>query len=56
MREAVRDRERLEHIVEAINRILNFCEGEEKEDLEKDSLQFYSSWCHIRMASVKSSS
>lgn len=41
MREVVRDRERLEHIVEAITRILNYCKTGEIEELEKDSLQFY---------------
>lgn len=41
MREVIRDRERLEHIVDAINRILNYCEGKSKEDLELNSLQFY---------------
>lgn len=41
MREVVRDRERLEHIEDAINRILNFCERGNREDLVSDSLQFY---------------
>lgn len=41
MREVVRDRERLEHIIEAVNRILNFTEGKTIEELESDTLQFY---------------
>lgn len=41
MRETVRDRERLEHIVEAIDRILVFAEGKTKEELEADNLRFY---------------
>ena len=34
MREPVRDRERLEHIVEAIANILDFADGKTKEELE----------------------
>lgn len=41
MREYVRDRERLEHIVEAIDRILNFADGKTKEELETDNLKYY---------------
>ena len=41
MREYVRDRERLEHIVEAIDRILAFAEGKTKEELEADNLKYY---------------
>ena len=41
MREHVRDRERLEHIVEAIDRILEFAEGKTKEELEADNLRYY---------------
>ena len=33
MREYVRDRERLEHMVEAIDRILDFAKGKTKEEL-----------------------
>ena len=33
MRESVRDRDRLEHIVEAIDRILAFADGKTKEEL-----------------------
>ena len=40
MREVVRDKERLIHILDSINRILNFGEGKSKEDLEVDSLKF----------------
>jgi uncharacterized protein with HEPN domain len=41
MREPVRDRERLEHILEAIDRILGFAEGKTKEELESDRMNFY---------------
>ena len=41
MREPVRDRERLEHILEAIDRILGFAEGKTKEELETDRMNFY---------------
>ena len=41
MREYVRDRERLEHMVEAIDRILAFAEGKTKEELEADNLKYY---------------
>ena len=41
MREVVRDKERLSHILDSINRILNFAEGKSKEDLEADSLNFF---------------
>ena len=41
MREVVRDKERLNHILESINRILTFTEGKSKEDLEADSLSFF---------------
>ena len=41
MREYVRDRERLEHIVEAIDRILTFAEGKTKEELEADNMKYY---------------
>jgi uncharacterized protein with HEPN domain len=34
MRENVRDRERLEHIVEAIDRILAFADGKTKEEID----------------------
>ena len=41
MRENVRDRDRLEHIVEAINNILNYSYDKSKEELETDKLKFY---------------
>ena len=41
MRENVRDRDRLEHIVEAIDRILSFADGKTKEELEADDLKYY---------------
>ena len=41
MREPVRDRERLEHILEAIDRVLGFAEGKTKEELGTDRMNFY---------------
>ena len=41
MRENVRDRDRLEHILEAIVNILDFAEGKTKEELEADKLRYY---------------
>ena len=41
MRENVRDRNRLVHIVEAIDRILDFANGKTKEQLEIDKLKYY---------------
>lgn len=41
MRELVRDRDRLEHIAEAIDRILGFAAGRTKEELEADNLKYY---------------
>ena len=41
MRENVRDRDRLEHIVEAIDRIVTFADGKTKEELEADDLKYY---------------
>ena len=41
MREPIRDRERLEHIVEAIDRILVFADSKTREDLETDNLRYY---------------
>ena len=34
MREVVRDRHRLEHILEAIKRILDYSQGKTKEEIE----------------------
>lgn len=41
MREFVRDRDRLEHIVEAIDNILNYSSAKTKEELESDKLRYY---------------
>lgn len=41
MREPVRDRDRLEHIVEAIDRILNNTDFKSRDDLEADNLRYY---------------
>ena len=41
MREYVRDRDRLEHIVEAIDNILNHSSAKTKEELESDKLIYY---------------
>lgn len=41
MREYVRDRDRLEHIVEAIDNILNYSSARTKEELESDKLRYY---------------
>ena len=41
MREPVRDHERLEHIIEAIDCILAFSDGKTEEELETDKLKFF---------------
>ena len=41
MRELVRDRDRLEHIAEAIDRILNNTDFKSKDELEADNLRYY---------------
>ena len=41
MREPVRDRERLEHILDAIDRILDFAEGKDEAELSADRISFY---------------
>ena len=41
MREPIRDRDRLEHIVEAIDCILEFSNYETKEELEADKLKYF---------------
>ena len=41
MRHLVRDRERLEHMVKAIDRILAFADGRSMEELESDNLKYY---------------
>ena len=41
MRENIKDRNRLEHIIEAIDRILEFADGKTIEQLEADKLKYY---------------
>lgn len=41
MRESVRDRDRLEHIVEAIDNILEYTEGKSLAEIEADKLKYY---------------
>ena len=41
MREPVRDRDRLEHIVEAIDRILDNTDFKSRDELEADNLRYY---------------
>ena len=41
MRETVRDRERLEHIKEAITRILDYSDSKTVEELTADTLKYY---------------
>ena len=41
MRENIRDRDRLEHIIEAIDRVLEFADGKTIEQLEADNLKYY---------------
>lgn len=41
MRESVRDRDRLEHMAEAISIILDFADGKTKAELEDDNLKYY---------------
>ena len=41
MREPVRDRDRLEHIVEAIDRILNNTDFKSRDELDADNLRYY---------------
>jgi len=41
MRELVRDRERLEHIIDAIDRLLSATESKPIEELEKDKIYYY---------------
>ena len=40
MRDPVRDRERLEHILESIDIVLKYAEGKSKEELTSDDMQF----------------
>jgi uncharacterized protein with HEPN domain len=41
MREPIRDKERLEHIVEAIDNIFSFAKGKTVEDLDNEKILFY---------------
>lgn len=41
MREPVRDRDRLEHILEAIDTILTYAEGKKINELQADKLRYY---------------
>ena len=41
MRESVRDKERLEHMLEAMNRISNYADGKTKEEIVADNISFY---------------
>lgn len=41
MREPIRDRERLEHIVEAIDNIFSFAKGKNLDDLDTERILFY---------------
>jgi len=41
MREEVRDKDRLEHIIEAIDHITEFTDGKTKEDIEADYLRYF---------------
>lgn len=41
MREKVKDRDRLEHIIEAIDRILNFADGKTEGELVVDNLKYF---------------
>lgn len=49
MRENLRDRSRLEHMLEAINHIICFSDGKTKEQLEADQMQFYGLVKHIEI-------
>ena len=41
MREPVRDKGRLEHMLDAIDRVLNFMEDKSFDDLSKDKIEYY---------------
>lgn len=41
MRELIRDRERLEHILDAIDRVLRYTEGKTYDDLVADDMMYY---------------
>lgn len=41
MREPIRDKGRLEHIMQSINNLQNFSKGKSLEDLQKDNILYY---------------
>ena len=41
MREPVRDKGRLEHMLDAIDRVLSYMEGKSFDDLSKDKIEYY---------------
>lgn len=41
MREQVRDKGRLEHILQAIGRVFEFSNGVKREDFQKDSILYF---------------
>lgn len=41
MRESIRDKGRLEHIMQIINNLQNFSKGKSLEDLQKDNILYY---------------
>lgn len=41
MREPVRDKGRLEHMLDAIDRVLNYMEGKSLDELSKDKIEYY---------------
>ncbi len=41
MREPVRDKGRLEHMLDAIDRVLSYIEGKSFDDLSKDKIEYY---------------
>lgn len=49
MRELLRDRERLEHILAAINRVMRYTTGKTYEDLLSDDMMYYAVVKNIEM-------
>ncbi len=41
MREAIRDKGRLEHMLDAIDRVLNYMLGKSFDDIPKDKIEYY---------------
>ncbi len=41
MREPLKDRERLQHILDAINRVNRYVKGKTFDDLQKDDMMYY---------------